>query len=84
MADKVSMALAELVRKGDADGDVDFVKQGVRVLSHALMEVEVAQHIGAERYERSGERNFRSSKGDCFDRFRLRRGSATLRSRDRG
>src|SRR5438874_2591497 len=57
MADKVSMALAELVRKAEADGDVDFLKQGVRVLSQALMEVEVAQHLGAERYERSGERN---------------------------
>lgn len=56
MADKVSMALAELVRKAEADGDVDFLKEGVRVLSQALMEVEVAQHIGAERYERSGER----------------------------
>jgi len=57
MADKVSMALAELVRKAEADGDVDFLKEGVRVLSQALMEVEVAQHIGAERYERTGERN---------------------------
>jgi len=57
MADKVSMALAELVRKAEADGDVDFLKEGVRVLSQALMEVEVAQHLGAERYERSGERN---------------------------
>src|SRR5215471_7496872 len=57
MADKVSIALAELVRKAEADGDVDFLKEGVRVLSQALMEVEVAQHIGAERYERNGERN---------------------------
>ena len=57
MADKVSMALAELVRKAEADGDVDFLKERVRVLSQALLEVEVAQHIGAERYERSGERN---------------------------
>src|SRR5437588_9771656 len=57
MADKVSMALAELVRKAEADGDVDFLKEGVRVLSQALMEVEVAQHIGAERYERNGERS---------------------------
>jgi putative transposase len=57
MADKVSMALAELVRKAELNGDVDFLKEGVRVLSQALMEVEVAQHIGAERYERSGERN---------------------------
>jgi putative transposase len=57
VADKVSMALAELVRKAEANGDVDFLREGVRVLSQALMEVEVAQHIGAERYERGGERS---------------------------
>jgi putative transposase len=56
MADTVSMALAELVRKAEAEGDVDFLREGVRVLSQALMEVEVAQHLGAERYERTGER----------------------------
>ena len=57
MADKVSMALAELVRKAEADGDVDFLREGVRVLSQALMELEVAQHLGAERYERTAERS---------------------------
>src|SRR3954447_23342156 len=56
MADTVSMALAELVRKAEVNGDVDFLREGVRVLSQALMEVEVSQHLGAERYERSGER----------------------------
>src|ERR687884_428202 len=56
MADSVSMALAELVRKAEQQGDVDFLREGVRVLSQALMEVEVAQHLGAERYERSAER----------------------------
>jgi putative transposase len=52
----VSMALAELVRKAEQDGDVDFLREGVRVLSQALMEVEVGQQLGAERYERSAER----------------------------
>jgi putative transposase len=56
MADSVSMALAELVRKAEQNGDVDFLREGVRVLSQALMEVEVGQQLGAERYERSGER----------------------------
>lgn len=28
MADTVSMALAELVRKAEADGDVDFLREG--------------------------------------------------------
>ena len=53
MADTVSMASAELVRKAEQNGEVDFLRDGVRVLSQALMEVEVGQHPGAERYERS-------------------------------
>jgi putative transposase len=56
MADTVSMALAELVRKAEQNGDVDFLRDGVRVLSQALMEVEVSQHLGAERHERTAER----------------------------
>jgi putative transposase len=56
VAESVSMALAELVRKAEQQGDVDFLREGVRVLSPALMEVEVSQHLGAERHERSGER----------------------------
>ena len=36
--------------------DADFLREGVRVLSQALMELEVAQHVGADRYERTGER----------------------------
>src|SRR5207248_2225128 len=35
MADTVSMALAELVRKAEQTGDVDFLLDGVRVLSEA-------------------------------------------------
>lgn len=57
MADSVSMALAELVRKAEQNGDVDFLREGVRVLSQALMEIEVSQQLGAERYERSAERS---------------------------
>ena len=56
MADTVSMALAELVRKAEQQGDADFLREGVRVLSQALMEVEVSQHPGAERHERTAER----------------------------
>ncbi len=57
MAEGVSMALAELIRKAEEQGDVDFLREGVRVLSQALMEVEVSQHLGAERHERTGERS---------------------------
>ena len=57
MADTVSMALAELVRKAEENGDVDFLRDGVRVLTQALMEIEVSQHLGAERHERTAERS---------------------------
>ena len=56
MADDLRMALAELLRKADLDGDVDFLREGVRLLAQQLMELEVAQHLGAERYERTAER----------------------------
>jgi putative transposase len=56
MADTLSMALAELLRKAEAEPDLDTLREGVRVLTQAIMEVEVAQHLGAERYERSPER----------------------------
>src|ERR671927_507094 len=56
MADSLSMALTELLRKAEAEPDLDRLREGVRVLTQALMELEVAQHLGAERYQRSPER----------------------------
>jgi len=56
MADDLSMALLELLHKAEMGGDVDFLREGVRVLAHALMEVEVSQHLGAERHERTSQR----------------------------
>lgn len=61
MADTVSMALTDLLRKAEAEPDLDTLREGVRVLTQALLEIEVAQHLGADRYqrtpERTGERN---------------------------
>jgi len=56
MADSVSMAVAELLRKAEQAGDVDFLREGVRVLTQALMEIEISQQLGAERHERSAAR----------------------------
>jgi putative transposase len=60
MADDLRMALQDLLRKSQLE-DADFLREGVRVLAQAAMELEVSQHVGAERYERSpdrrGERN---------------------------
>ena len=61
MADELRIGLRELLRKAMIDHDADFLKEGVRVLSQAVMEVEVEEHIGAGRHERSagrvGQRN---------------------------
>ena len=56
MADEWSIALASLLRKAQAEADADFLREGVRVLSEALMELEVTQQLGAERHERTASR----------------------------
>ena len=61
MAEDLSMALTELLRKAELERDVDFLREGVRVLTQALMELEVTEHVGADRHERTplrtGQRN---------------------------
>jgi putative transposase len=61
MADELRVGLSELLRKAQMEDDADFLGEGVRVLSQALMEMEIEQHIGAGRHERtsgrSGHRN---------------------------
>ena len=61
MADELRVGLLELLRKAQMEGDSEFLREGVRVLSQALMEMEVEQHVGAARHERtearSGHRN---------------------------
>src|SRR5262245_8866670 len=56
MADELSRALAALLRKTEQSGDVDFLHEGVGVLSPALMELEGTQHLGAQRHERTPQR----------------------------
>ena len=56
MADELRIGLSELLRKAMIDQDAGFLKEGVRVLSQALMEMEVQEHIGAGPHERSARR----------------------------
>jgi putative transposase len=49
------MELYELLRKADG-ADIDLLREGVRTLAQALMEVEVAGQIGAEHRQRTPER----------------------------
>jgi putative transposase len=55
MADDFRMALEDLLRKAELQ-EPDFLRDGARVLAQELMELEVSQHLGAERYERTAER----------------------------
>ncbi len=61
MADELRIGLQELLRKARMEHDPHLLKEGVRVLSQALMEMEVEEHVGAARHERSpgrvGQRN---------------------------
>jgi putative transposase len=61
MTDTLSIGLTKLLRKAAMDGDGDFLREGMRVFSEAVMELEVTQHVGAERHartpERTGQRN---------------------------
>ena len=56
MADDLRMALADVLRKAQVEQDADFLRDGVRVLAQALMELEVSQHLGADKHERAAER----------------------------
>lgn len=56
MADELRMALLELLSKAELEQDTDFLRDGVRVLAEALREVEVEQHLGAAKHERTRER----------------------------
>jgi hypothetical protein len=53
MADELRIGLQELLRKARMEHDADLLKEGVRVLSQALMEMEVEEHVGSARHERS-------------------------------
>src|SRR5919108_17233 len=56
MADELRLALAEVLRKAGVD-EADFLREGVPVLAQELMELELAEHVGAERHERTPDRS---------------------------
>ena len=53
---KDSLDLLELLRNRGVDGDVDFLREALRVLMDAIMDAEVSARIGAEHGERSPDR----------------------------
>jgi transposase-like protein len=51
-----TLALLEYLRKAGVDMDADFLREGIQLLTKLLMELEVTQQIGAERYQRNDTR----------------------------
>jgi putative transposase len=49
-------ALSELLSAVRAGGDLDVIRSGMQLVLQALIELEASEHIGAGRYERTGER----------------------------
>ena len=53
---KERMDLLGLLRERGSDGDVDLLREALRVLVEGIMDAEVSARIGAEYGERSPER----------------------------
>ena len=77
MAD-ASMNLLETLRKVGADGDVDLLREGVRVLAEAIMEAEVSELTGAAKGQRDPERRLTHRNGYRERRWDTRVGSVAL------
>jgi transposase-like protein len=58
-----SMAVLDMLGKATAGGNVDVVREGVRVLAEAIMEAEVSKLIGAAKGERAPERRLTNRNG---------------------
>ena len=74
------MAVLETVRKAIAEGDVDFLREGVRVLAQAVMEAEVTELTGLPKGERDPERRLTHRNGYRDRRWDTRVG--TIEPRD--
>jgi putative transposase len=72
------MAVLETVRKAIAEGDVDFLRQGVRVLAQAVMEAEVTDLTGLPKGERDPERRLTNRNGYRERRWDTRVGTMNL------
>jgi hypothetical protein len=62
MTDELSIGLTKLLREAQTAEDVDFLREGMRVFSEAVMEREVTRHVGAERHARTAAGRGRSPR----------------------
>ncbi len=68
------MALLETIRKVAGDSDIDFLREGVRVLAEAVMEAEVGELTGVANAGSDAFRSVKTATRTC--RSRLSRTSA--------
>jgi transposase-like protein len=82
-----SMALLETLRKMSATGEIDVLREGVRLLAQAIMEAEVTELTGLPKGERDPERRLTHRNGYRERRWDTRVGTIPLdvpRVRDGG
>ena len=72
------MAVLDTLRKALADGDVDFLREGMRVLAQAVMEAEVTEVTGVARGVRDPEHRLTSRNGYRERRWDTRVGTLEL------
>jgi putative transposase len=72
------MVLLETMRKAIADGDADFLREGVKALAEAVMEAEVTELTGVAHGERDPERRLTHRNGYRERRWDTRVGSIGL------
>ena len=72
------MAVLDTVRKAIAEGDPDFLREGVRVLAQAVMEAEVTELTGLPHGERDPERRLTRRNGYRDRRWDTRVGTVEL------
>jgi transposase-like protein len=77
MADD-SIALLETLRKASADGNVDVLREGVRLLAQAIMEAEVSELTGVAKGERDPEHRLTHRNGYRERRWDTRVGTLEL------
>lgn len=74
------MAVLDTVRKAIAEGDRDFLREGMRVLAQAVMEAEVTELTGLPHGERDPERRLTRRNGYRDRRWDTQRPSPDLAS----
>ena len=72
------MAVLDTVRKAIAEGDQDFLREGVRVLAQAVMEAEVTELTGLPHGERDPDRRLTRRNGYRDRRWDTRVGTVEL------